>query len=451
MNQLDADVVIVGARCAGAALACFLRLQGLTVLLLERSAQGTDQVLSTHTVHPAGMAILDELEIGEPLRAGSRAMRHLRMVKDDGVLDLSLSPAQAEYCPRRARLDGLLQRRAVELGAELRDRTQVLDVLRRGERVVGVRARDASGREYDLHAALVVGADGRSSTIAERVNAAEYLGYDAPRAMYWGYFPAPADYVPRMQIIYRQGHARVAFATDDHHVLVGTLPPVESARAFAQAPLRMLREDIVRDPELGPLVAAEPSEAIRGVVRSRYFLRQPVGPGWALIGDAGLHKEYLTGDGISEALVQAKRLSEAVVAASQPALEQFWRARDVEALPRFCFGKDHGQLGPRPAAEGRALRYVDGDEVLKQRLAATLEHKLSPYEVVPPRIAISWMLRALFSGRLRLVSELWAMGRRADEVAQLVRAAAAGKIARGAASAHASEANGSTLLQRGMS
>ena len=70
MGRMDHDVIVVGARCAGAALATFLARRGVDVLLLERSSAGSEQVLSTHLVHPAGMKVLDELGVGDAVRAG---------------------------------------------------------------------------------------------------------------------------------------------------------------------------------------------------------------------------------------------------------------------------------------------------------------------------------------------------------------------------------------------
>jgi hypothetical protein len=68
---------------------------------------------------------------------------------------------------------------------------------------------------------------------------------------------------------------------------------------------------------------------------------------WALVGDAGMHKEYVSGDGMSEALVQAKRLAAAIAEDSEAALQRYWHERDAYALPRFCFYKDQGAAGPR--------------------------------------------------------------------------------------------------------
>lgn len=62
------DAVIVGGRCAGAALAIYLARKGAAVTVLESDPLGTDQVISTHTIHPAGMDLLDELGVGAAVR-----------------------------------------------------------------------------------------------------------------------------------------------------------------------------------------------------------------------------------------------------------------------------------------------------------------------------------------------------------------------------------------------
>jgi flavin-dependent dehydrogenase len=49
------DVVIVGARCAGATLATFLARGGASVVLLDKDRLPSDQILSTHTIHPPGL------------------------------------------------------------------------------------------------------------------------------------------------------------------------------------------------------------------------------------------------------------------------------------------------------------------------------------------------------------------------------------------------------------
>lgn len=56
------DVIVVGARCAGATLATYLARAGASVLVVDRDALPSDQVISTHVVHAAGMDVLDEVD-----------------------------------------------------------------------------------------------------------------------------------------------------------------------------------------------------------------------------------------------------------------------------------------------------------------------------------------------------------------------------------------------------
>lgn len=427
MNGRDFDVIIVGARCAGATLATFLARAGASVLLLDRSALPSEHVLSTHTLHPAGMRVLDEIGVGAAVRAVAPPMTSIRLRKEWAEAIVELHGDLREYCPRRLRLDSLLLDAASKAGAEVRDATRVVSLLRDGERVVGVRTRSKNGDETDVRAPLVVGADGRSSTVAELVGAEETIGYDAPRAMYWGYFPAPRGLSDEMYIGYREGRIRVLFHTDDGAVLVGALPPVaevlEHGSGWRADSLAALRREVASDPSLHELELGAPLEPIRGVVRSRYFFRRAAGPGWALAGDAGVHKEFLTGDGMSEAFIQARALSRAILAGGDGALERFWHARDRDALPWFWYGRDQGALGPRPALEVVALDEISRDPRLCARVAASLDHTISPYDVVSPARALWWMAKSLARGRFETIGDFARMGRRGTELARAIAGA----------------------------
>ncbi len=56
----DYDVIIVGGRVAGASLAVMLAQSGVSVLAVDADVAGTDQIMSTHTIHPPGGDVLDE-------------------------------------------------------------------------------------------------------------------------------------------------------------------------------------------------------------------------------------------------------------------------------------------------------------------------------------------------------------------------------------------------------
>jgi flavin-dependent dehydrogenase len=415
------DAVIVGGRCAGAALATFLARDGASVALLDADAAGSDQLISTHTVHPSGMDVLDELGVAEAVRAlAPPPATAIRFEVDGAYVDVELPPGRFECCPRRYRLDRLVQEAAVDAGAEFLDRTRVTEVLVDEGRVTGVRA-TRDGSTFELKASITVGADGRRSTVAKAVGAEEYLAYDSPRGMFWAYWQPPrvwqSDDFPFDFLLKFDGtHRRVVFSTDDGQLLIGTLPPMRDALAWRPDLEASFLDDLRSDVELEPLVSggAMTSKVI-GTVSERYFFRRSAGPGWALVGDAGHHKDPIIGWGISEALEQAKNLAAAIGAGGDAALERYWRQRDVDSIARFRLAEDRGRLGPINAVFPMVLRKLPGDPALAQRLAREIEYGVNPYELLPvPKVAV-WTLAAALRKPSLLVS-FAAQGKRAAAV-----------------------------------
>ncbi len=421
------DVIVVGARCAGASLAAFLARSGARVLVLDQARLPSDQPLSTHTVHPAGMDVLDELGVGAAIRSAPPVTR--LCLRSGAGRVVALYPAgRVEYCPRRLRLDAALLDAALAAGAQILDQSRVLGVLSEGERVSGVRFRNG-GREHVARADLVVGADGRHSLVARAVNAEEYLGYDAPRAMFWSYFPAPrcwthdSEYAFDMYFGRIERSMRVVFQTDEQQLLLGSLPELGELDSWRANPAQKLSSDLACDPVIAPLIAGQvPSERVRAVTRVRYFFRRGAGPGWALLGDAGVHKEIVTGDGISEALLQARALSSAIQRGEQPALRRWWRERDVLALPLYCFGREQGRAGAAERLDELLFQRIAHDAELCERIALAFDHKISPYDALPFELVFGVLGRALLRGRFGVFGELRGRGQRRAEVLRELRA-----------------------------
>jgi flavin-dependent dehydrogenase len=418
-TQSRHDVIVVGARCAGATLATFLARAGASVLLMDKDRLPSDQIVSTHTIHPPGLDVLDEVGVGAAIRAVAPPTHIVRLRKNDAFVDIEFPPERAEYCPRRKRLDGLLQDAAASAGAQILDQTRVTSLLREGHRVVGVRAAAQGGQEHVFRANLIVGADGRHSTVARQVEAQEYLAYEAPRGMFWGYWNAPMfwrtdpAYPFGMYVANTDGHIRVIFQTDHNQLLIGSLPPLDQAMAWRTDPDAALIADLASDSTTGPLIAGSaPDGPVRGTVKERYFFRRAAGDGWTLVGDAGHHKEFVIGDGITEALLQARSLAAAVAQGTDAALQRWWRARDVGALPYFFLGRDEGAVGPPMELQQVVFSHVAKTPSLLARMAATMEHTLSPLETFPVRQVLWWTLGAALRGSLGVVPEFLAMGRR---------------------------------------
>ncbi|WP_244135847.1 NAD(P)/FAD-dependent oxidoreductase [Burkholderia vietnamiensis] len=184
------DTLIIGARCAGATLAIHLARAGKRVLAIDANHLPSDQPLSTHWISPYGMALLDELELGDKVRRFAPPVPSMMYGNDDVTGRVEYPVGGRCSCPRRMDLDALLLEEARASGAEVRARTRLVGLLRDGERVTGAVVEHDGVRE-EIRARIVVGADGPHSTTAELVGAEEYHGYDCPRAMYWAYWPRP--------------------------------------------------------------------------------------------------------------------------------------------------------------------------------------------------------------------------------------------------------------------
>ena len=93
------DVVIVGARCAGATLATFLARAGASVLLLDKDRLPSDQILSTHTIHPPGLDVLDDVGVGDAVRAVAPPTHIVRLRKNDAFVDIGFPAAEPSIVP----------------------------------------------------------------------------------------------------------------------------------------------------------------------------------------------------------------------------------------------------------------------------------------------------------------------------------------------------------------
>ena len=426
MAERKYDAVIVGGRCAGAALAAYLARSGARVIVLEGGRLGTDQVLSTHTIHPAGMDLLDELGVGAAVREGSPPARVIRFQVDDAFADVEPPAGRDECCPRRYRLDRLLQEAAIAAGTEVWESTRVTQLLRDGDRVVGARAERASGA-VEIRGTVTVGADGRHSTVAKLAGAEEYLGYDNPRSMYWAYWEPPLAwkspaYPYDFLLRFSGNDRRVIFLTDNGQLLLATMPRVEVGRPWKSDLQTQYVDDLRSDPEFKPLaIDGRMASKVIGTVSERYFFRRSAGSGWALVGDAGHHKDPIIGWGISEALSQAKQLSEAIRVGGDAALERYWRRRDVEALARFRLAEDRAAPEPITPVLPVVLRRAASTPGLAQQLFRETELDVNPYELLPVSKVAGWTLAEAFRGRPGLILDFIAQGRRAAAVQAEVR------------------------------
>ncbi|MDQ3370307.1 MAG: NAD(P)/FAD-dependent oxidoreductase [Myxococcota bacterium] len=421
------DCVIVGGRCAGAPLARFLARAGKRVVVVDAAALPSDQPLSTHFIHPYGMRILDELGLGERVRAIAPSIDTFRTGIGADVVALRFPPGQGGSCPRRIDLDAVLLDGAREAGAEIRVRCRVVDVIREGERVVGVIV-DDGGTRRELRADVVIGADGRHSTIAKRVGADEYNAYDSPRCVYWAYWPRPSWYAtdPRYEggtlIAYDDDDLRIVFPTNRDQLLIGFgFPATDDVAAFRADPRGQLEAVLRAHPLTAPLVAGAPLTRPIGIVKARFYFRRAAGPGWALVGDAGLFKDPSPGLGIGDALRDARALAAAIVEGGDAALERYWRERDVASLPLFYFARDLGDPAYNNAFTRLCYQRLLAEPAQCARLLDVIERRVSPYEVFGVGTILRWTFGAVLRGNFAVLGPFFKAGQVGAQVAKALK------------------------------
>ncbi len=333
------DAIVVGARCAGAATAMLLARRGLRVLAVDRSRYGAD-TLSTHALMRPGVLQLHRWGVLDAIRAsGAPPLRRTAFHYGDDEIVIPIKArdgVDALYSPRRTVLDAALVDAARDAGAEVVHGVTVSDLVRDADgRVAGIRVEQAAGGARRITAGIVIGADGRFSTVARRVGAEDLLVGCHATGVVFGYFAGlGAD---TTHWYYRPGVGAGVIPTNDGAACVFAAVPAERYRDEVRADLaggfrRILSEC---DPALEAAVAAaDRVGGLRAHGGAVGHLRRSWGPGWALVGDAAYFKDPITAHGMTDALRDAELLARAVARGTDAALAGYQAVRD-ELSTRF--------------------------------------------------------------------------------------------------------------------
>ena len=318
-HQSRHDVVIVGARVAGAATAMLLARLGHDVVAVDQAPFPSDAV-STHAIARSGVVQLRRWGLLDSvLASGAPAIRQVtfhaggesvtRTVKHKAGVDLVVAP-------RRYVLDAIIAAAAQRAGAGVRTGVTVTGVQRDGYgRVTGISGHDRAGAAIDLGGRFVIGADGLSSRVARSAGAAISQGRPAGGAAQYAYY-AGIDWAGMELFVADRSFAGV-FPT--HHgqacIWVGTpSADAQAVRRRSGSREAAFGELLGRSaPQLaGRLRHARRTSPVRGMLRQPNQVRQASGPGWALVGDAGYHRDAITAHGISDAFRDAEFLAVAL-------------------------------------------------------------------------------------------------------------------------------------------
>jgi 2-polyprenyl-6-methoxyphenol hydroxylase-like FAD-dependent oxidoreductase len=380
----DFDAIVVGARCAGSPIAMLLARKGYRVLMVDRATFPSDTI-STHLIHPPGVAALKRWGLLDAVRAtGCPPIGTYTF--DMGPFVLTGSPGTTEapeaYAPRRTVLDKLLIDAAASAGVEVREAFTVDEVLMDDGRVTGIRGHGAGKASVTERARVVVGADGLRSLVADAVSAPSYnqeppisVGYYT----YWSGVPMGG-----FEAFDRGDRGFAAWPTNDGLTLV--------VIGWPHAQFEMVKRDIEgayldaidRAPAFAErLRAGTREDRFYGMAVPNYF-KKPFGPGWALVGDAGYNKDFMTAQGISDAFRDVELCVAALDAwlsgavTFDEAMAAYQRTRDEHVMPMYEFTKQFARMQPPPPEQQQLMAAVHGNPRAMDDFARVIAGVVSP-------------------------------------------------------------------------
>lgn len=387
MANNEYDAIVVGARCAGSPTAMLLARKGYRVLVVDRATFPSDTI-STHIVQPQGVAALKRWELLDRLTATNCPPVHTYSF-DFGPITISGAPGTDDspvaYCPRRIILDKLLVDAAAEAGAEVREAFNVEEIIVEDGRVVGIRGHAKDGQSVVERARVVIGADGLRSVVAATVQPEQYnekppllCGYYS----YWSGLPTHGHFETYIRDM--RGWA-VCPTHDDLTMVVAGWPTAEFSANKSDVEGNYLKT-FEQAPEFADRIHdAHRESRVVGMNVPNYF-RKPFGTGWALVGDAGYNKDFITAQGISDAFRDAELCTTALddsfsgVRSFDDAMAEYQSTRDSHVRPMYEFTTMLATLEPPPPELQQVLGAVHGNQVAMDGFARVNSGVTSPAE-----------------------------------------------------------------------
>jgi 2-polyprenyl-6-methoxyphenol hydroxylase-like FAD-dependent oxidoreductase len=381
------DVIVVGARCAGSPVAMLMARKGYRVLVVDRATFPSDTV-STHFIHPPGVASLRRWGLLDRLTA-TGCPPITRYSFNFGPLTLAGAPGTDEspfaYGPRRTVLDKMLVDAAAEAGAEVREAFTVEEVRADPGELAEVRGRDAGGSSVLERARVIIGADGRNSVVAKAVQPRSYherppltCGYYS----YWSNLPTDGAF----EIYSRPGRGWAVCPThDDLTMVIGGWPYAELAEHRNDIEGTLLRTFEMEPAFAERIRQAKREERFVGTSVPNYF-RTPFGPGWALVGDAGYNRDFITAQGITDAFRDAELCADALTGKRpyDEAMAEYQSTRDAQALPMYEMTAQIAALQPPDEQMVQLVEAMQGNQEAMDAFARVNSGATSPAEFFAP-------------------------------------------------------------------
>jgi flavin-dependent dehydrogenase len=352
--QSNYDVIIIGARVAGASLAYECSKRGYKVLLVDRSSFPSD-ILSTHNFFNNSVSMLKDMGVWDKLLQTDTPLYKRAYIQfDDVVIDGMYPEVDGEancFCVRRTHLDHILFENAcAQEGVTAIEGFRVNDVILDDEgTVIGIVGINRHGKTERYSAKLVVGADGRNSTLRGLVQSEKKLSVPTDFASYVGYFEGfQQEGDPCVEFYKIDDKLAIVFPTSDQLCVIGVMFPladkewIDRFKSNPETGFRDLVSEGLSQTTLPTrLVSAKLVGSVKGLLGYVNDWYQGMGKGWALVGDALSFKDPAVGQGMHDAIYGARLLTEIVAKESvwndkwEEMAKSYQTATEAKMLSRF--------------------------------------------------------------------------------------------------------------------
>jgi flavin-dependent dehydrogenase len=197
-----------------------------------------------------------------------------------------------------------------------------------------------NGEPFEERARVTVGADGLHSIVAREVKPEEYDAIPSLSYAYYTYWTNVED--TGMHIyFFSEGCGVLIFPTNDGKHCIGVGGLIEGFKEFRKDVEGNYLKTLERVPHIAEQVKQGERERYMGTADQPNYFRKPYGPGWTLTGDAGYHRDFLTGLGINDAFLQAELMADAMhkawsgEATFEDAMSEFQKKRDDYVKPCY--------------------------------------------------------------------------------------------------------------------
>ena len=391
-SAAEFDVAVVGASVAGCTAARLFAQSGATVALIERRDDpAAFKVVCTHAILPPATPIIERLGLA-PLLVERGALRTQAEFWTPYGGWLGLPDFPDGWGVTRRTLDPVLRDLAVgTAGVEFFPGCTATHVVFDDTRPAGVAVEERDGRRTMIRARLLVGADGRNSTVARL---AGVPGRVRPhnRFFYFAYWRGvkPAQSANRLWLFDPDGAAQFPIE-DDLTMLVATYHRSRLAEVRAD-PEGSYTRAVAGLPDGPDLSDAEQVSKLIGKLEMPNVIRPAARPGIAFVGDAALATDPFFGVGITFAFQSAEWLVDEASGALgsgqalDDALRRYRRKFAWRLAPHHLLIADFSTARKTRQFERMAFRKATTDPALARAFGEVLTRERSPFRLLDPRI-----------------------------------------------------------------